>query len=471
MPVSNDAMQKITLPAAVLSLLLLAGTALAAPPSLAGVPLGEAGIAALRDAALKDDVAMDIIEGLTTEVGPRPAATAKEADARLWAVAKLKALGFSNVRIETYMMPAWVRGEEEATIVTPFPQKLAIAALGNSGSTGKKPLDAEIVYFPNYADLQAAPDGSLKGKIAFLSNQMTQTQDGSSYGAYGMARFVGPNIAAKKGAAAILIKSIGTDHHRVPHTGVTRFEEGVAPIPAAALSVPDAEQLERVFKRGKPVTIKLVVTPRFNGKQESGNVIAEVPGSDPSAGIIMVTGHLDSWDLGTGAIDDAAGVAIVSAAAKRVMEAGTPRRTIRVVLAGAEEVGSFGGNAYYEAHKNEPHVLTSESDFGADRIWRVDFAFPETGKAVADRIANALVPLGIGRGEHPAAGGADNALFVKAGVGTIDLQQDGTRYFDLHHTADDTFDKVDPQQLRQNVAAWTTMLAIAANAPESLSAK
>ncbi len=468
------AMQKIALPAAALSL-LIASLAHAAPPALDKgpdmVPATFSNVAAMRDAALRDDVAMDIIEGLTTEVGPRPAATAKEAEARTWAAAKLKALGFSNVRIETYMMPAWVRGEEEASIVAPFPQKLIVAALGNSGSTGKKGLEAEIVYFPTIADLQAAPDGSLKGKIAFVSNQMMPTQDGSSYGAYGMARFVGPNMAAKKGAAAIVIKSIGTDNHRMPHTGVTRFEEGVQPIPAAALSGPDADQIERMVKRGKPITMKLLLTPQLNGKQESGNVIAEVPGSDPSAGIIMITGHLDSWDLGTGAIDDAAGVAIVSAAAKRIMDAGTPRRTIRILLAGAEEVGSYGGNAYFEAHKNELHMLTSESDFGADRIWRVDFAFPESAKAVADRIATALIPLGIGKGEHPASGGADNALFVKAGVATVDLQQDGTRYFDLHHTADDTFDKVDPQQVRQNVAAWTAMLAVAANAPESLSAK
>jgi carboxypeptidase Q len=465
-------MQKIALPAAALSL-ILAGAAIAAPPSLtaapASAPATQPDVAAMREAALKDDIAMDIIEGLTTEVGPRPAATAQEAKARAWAAAKMAALGFSNVRIETYMMPAWVRGEEEASIVAPFPQKLTIAALGNSGSTGNKGLEAEIAYFPTVADLQAAPDGSLKGKIAFVSNQMTPTQDGSSYGIYGVARFAGPNIAAKKGAAAIVIKSIGTDHHRMPHTGVTRFEEGVAPIPAAALSGPDADQIERMVRRGKPIVMKLLLTPRLNGQQESGNVIAEVPGSDPSAGIIMITGHLDSWDLGTGAIDDAAGIAIVSAAAKRIMDAGTPRRTIRILLAGAEEVGSFGGNAYFEAHKNEPHVLTSESDFGADRIWRVDFAFPETGKPVADRIATALLPLGIGRGSQPATGGADNAMFVKAGVATIDLQQDGTRYFDLHHTADDTFDKVDPQQVRQNVAAWTAMLAIAANAPESLS--
>lgn len=469
-------MHKIGLIPLALPLLALAtASPAAAPPSLDVAPAAQAGtapdVAALRDAALKDDIAMDIVEGITTEVGPRPAATAQEANAREWAATKLKSLGFSNVHIETYPMPAWVRGEETASVVSPFPQKLAIAALGNSAATGKKGLTADVLYFPTLADLQAVPDGSLKGKIAFVSHAMKPTQDGSSYGQYGGARFVGPGIAARKGAAAILIKSIGTDHHRVPHTGVTRFPEGVSPIPAAALSVPDAEQLERMFERGKPVRISLLLTPQFNGTQQSGNVIAEVPGSDPAAGIIMVTGHLDSWDLGTGAIDDAAGVAIVTAAAKRIMDAGTPRRTIRVVLAGAEEVGSYGGNAYYEAHKNELHVLTSESDFGADRVWRVSFAFPDSAKPVATRIATALSPLGIGAGDGKATGGADNAKFAADGIATIDLEQDGTRYFDLHHTADDTLDKVDPEQLQQNVAAWTSVLAIAANAPENLSAK
>lgn len=451
--------------------LFLAGISLTLPFS-AVAQTASPDVAALRDAALKDNYALDISEGLTTEVGPRPAATEREAAARTWAVAKLKALGFSNVRIETYTMPAWVRGEEQASVIAPYPQKLVIAALGNSGSTGKNGLEAEVVYFPSYADLEAAPDGSLKGKIAFVSHAMTRTQDGSSYGAYGVVRFNGPAVAARKGAAAMLIKSVGTDDHRMPHTGVTEFPEGVTPIPAAALSVPDAQQLERMARRGQPIKLRLLLTPRFNGEQQSGNVIAEVPGSDPAAGIVMVTGHLDSWDLGTGAIDDAAGVAIMTAAAKRVMEAGKPRRTIRVMLAGAEEVGSFGGNAYYAAHKHELHVLTGESDTGADRVWRVDFAGLEgAGTPVADRIAAALAPLGIGRGKEPAGGGADNEGFVKAGIGTVDLQQDASRYFDLHHTADDTFDKIDPEQIRQNVAAWTTVLAIAANAPENFGQK
>ena len=169
------------------------------------------------------------------------------------------------------------------------------------------------------------------------------------------------------------------------------------PIPAAALSVPDAEQLERIASRGQPVRMKLVLTPRMVGTRESGNVIAEVPGSDPSAGIVLVGGHLDSWDLGTGAIDDASGIAITAAAAKRIMDAGQPRRTIRVVWFGAEEVGGMGGDAYARAHASERHASASESDFGADRVWRFEVNLPATAKPVADRLQTALAPLGITR--------------------------------------------------------------------------
>jgi carboxypeptidase Q len=463
-------------------LLAIAALALPVPPAIAQVPPGAVGraavpappptvapdVARLRDAALKDMVAYDIVEGLTTEIGPRPAGTAAEARARSWAVAKLKSLGFKNVRIETYMMPTWVRGEETAEVVSPFPQKLRLTALGNSGATPAGGLTAPIVFFKSFADLQAAPDGSLAGKIAFVSNAMVATQDGSSYGTFGVARFVGPGIAAKKGAAAIVIRSIGSDRGRGPHAGNTNFPADVTAIPAAALSVSDADNLERMVARGKPVTLRLVLTPRQLGMQESGNVIAEVPGTDPSAGMVLIGGHLDSWDLGTGAIDDASGVAITTAAAKRILDGPAPRRTIRVVWFGAEEVGVHGGNAYAKAHMADVHAIAAESDFGADRIWRFETNLPEEAKAAGDRLQVALAPLGIVRGKAVAGDGADIGPIMKAqGIAAIDLNQDGTRYFDIHHTPEDTLERIDPAQLAQNVAAWTAMLAIMANAPEN----
>ena len=442
-----------------LALLTLPFLIAAAPPHDA---------AKLRDAALNDDLAWKIVEGLTTEVGPRLAGTEAEARARSWSVAKLKALGFSNVRVEEFDMPVWVRGEERAEIVGAHAQPIALTALGNSGATPAEGVEAEVVAFDSVADLTAATPAQIRGKIVFVTHRMNRTQDGSSYGYFGVARRQGPSLASQRGAAAIVIRSIGTDSHRFPHTGVQQWSGGARPIPAAALSNPDADQLERLIKLGKPVRMKLVLTPRQTGTGKSGNVIAEVPGSDPKAGIVLIGGHLDSWDLGTGAIDDGAGVAITAAAAKRIMEAGKPRRTIRVVWFGAEEVGLLGGEAYRSRHSSEQHALASESDFGADRIWRVDFALPDAAKDIADRVEAALAPLGIARGSGRARGGPDVGALVASGVPAVTLQQDGRDYFDLHHTADDTLDKIDREKLAQNVAAWTAMLAVVANAPEPL---
>jgi hypothetical protein len=422
-------------------------------------------VGAARDAALNDAVAWEIVEGLTTEIGQRLAATEAEARARAWAVRKLTALGLANVHVETFRMPLWLRGVETAEVVGPSAQKLTLAALGNSGATPPAGITADVVYFPTFNDLLAAPDDSLKGKIAFISHAMAATQDGSSYGPGGQPRRLGPSIAAKKGAVAVVIRSAGTDYHRNPHTGGTNWDKGVKPIAAAALSLPDAEQLERLLKRG-PVRLHLTVTPKFAGQAESGNVVADIPGSDSSAGIILIGGHLDSWDLGTGAIDDAAGLAITTAAALRVKAMGQPRRTIRVVWFGAEEPGGFGGEAYATAHAGEKHVIAGESDFGADRVWRFQTTLAE--KPLTDRIVAALAPLGIGYATGGGDGGTDVGPTIRQGAAAVALGQTGTRYFDYHHTPDDTLDKIDRAQLRQNVAAWTAMLAIAANTPEEI---
>ena len=441
-------------------------------PSLALAQPAPDQAALLRDQALAGDtLAWDILEGLTTEVGPRQAGTEAEARARAWAVRRLTALGFANVHVEPFEMPVWVRGVERAEIVSPFPQPLVLTALGNSGATPESGLEAEVVGFQSVAELQAAPDSAVRGKIVFINHAMTPTQDGSGYGQFGAPRRTGPTVASRKGAAGIVVRSIGTDHHRNGHTGVQSFGEGARPIPAAALTVPDAEQLQRILNRAgsRPVRMRLTLTPRNIGTRQSGNVVAEVPGTDPDAGVIIVGGHLDSWDLGTGAVDNAAGVSITTAAAHRIMQAGRPRRTIRVVLFGAEEVGGGGGPTHFRVNNPAGNVvMVGESDFGADRVWRVDFNFAPGNAALADRIAALLAPLGIVRGQNPAGAGADLSQWVRGGTAAIDLNQDGTRYFDYHHTPDDTLDKVDPVQLRQNVAAWTAVLSVLANAPERI---
>lgn len=447
----------------VLSPALAAAQAQEVPPPI----VVDETIAALRDDALANDqYAWDLVEGLTTEVGQRLAATEAEARARVWSVARLKAMGFSNVHVEEFTMPSWTRGAERLTVQAPFPQALAVTALGNSASTGAAGVSGEIVAFDSVDALRAAPDAAVKGKIVFVDHRMAPTMDGSSYGPGGQPRREAPTVASLKGAKAVLVRSAGTDHHRHPHTGVMSFANDATPIPAGALSVVDAEQLARILERGRPVSIHLVLESARAEDRVSGNVIAEVPGRDPSLPPVLVGGHLDSWDLGTGAIDDGAGVAIAAAAAKRIMDAGTPQRTIRVVFFGAEEVGLFGGIDYLKRHGSEPHYAMAESDFGADRIWKVNSNLGEARREEARLLGAALAPLGIVTGAFDEAEGSDIGPLLRAGQPGVGLSQDGLRYFDYHHTADDTLDKIDPAQLRQNVAAYTTMLAILAGPVE-----
>ncbi len=448
--------------------LLVALLAASAAPALAQTSIAtlpppvvqDPKVAALRDQALASDhYAWDIVEGLTTEVGQRLAATDAEARARHWAVAKLKALGFSNVHVEPFDMPVWTRGPESAEIISPFPQKLMVAALGYSGSTGSEGVTGQIVYFDGVDALRAAPDDAVKGKIVFIDHHMMPAQDGAGYGQFGAPRRQGPTIASKKGALAIVIRSIGTDHHRNPHTGVQYFTDGANPIPAGALPLPDAEQLVRILKRGQPVIMHLTLVSQKSEGGHSGNVVAEVPGRDPKAPILLVGGHLDSWDQGTGAIDDGAGVAITTAAAKWIMDAGRPLRTIRVVWFGAEEPGGFGGAALAKAHASDRYAIAGESDFGADRIWRFSTSLMKDQPDAYAALTAALAPLGIVKNDKGEADGTDVGPTIAAGAPWVSLGQDGTRYFDIHHTPDDTLDKIDTDQLRQNVAAWTAMLA------------
>jgi carboxypeptidase Q len=444
-------------PYLIAALLVAAAPAFAQQPP-APLPPVSPQVTALRDAALHDELAYDIVEGLTTEVGQRLAGTEAEARGREWAVRKLEALGFANVRIEPFDMPVWTRGPESAEILAPFSQKLVIAALGNSASTPSGGITGEVVGFDSLAALEAAPDAAVRGKIVFVSHAMPRTQDGSGYGFFGGPRRLGPSIASRKGAIAIVIRSIGTDYHRNPHTGVMMFAEGVKPIPAGALPLSDAEQLQRILKRGKAVTMRLTLVSQVS-RGQSGNVIAEVPGRDPKLAPILVAGHLDSWDQGTGAVDDATGLAIVTAAAKRIMDSGRPLHTIRVVWFGAEEVGLFGGRSYQATH-TEPHYAIAESDFGTGRVWKVDSRLGKERESEARSLQAALAPLGIVPGALDKADGSDIGPMLEAGVPGVTLNQDGTYYFDIHHTPDDTLDKVDREALRQNVAAWTAMLAV-----------
>ncbi|UTW56896.1 M28 family peptidase [Kordiimonas sp. SCSIO 12610] len=424
----------------------------------------------LRAAALRDNSAYDILESLTTEVGPRPAGSEADKLAIKWGIEKFKSLGFDKVWTEPVKHTGWARVLESAVVKSPFVQPLQITALGGSVSTPEGGLDAEIVHFNSFEDLQAAERSEVEGKIVFISNRMARTRDGSGYGPANIARRSGADETARKGGLAVLIRSIGTDSHRLPHTGQMAYAGDVEKVPAAALSNPDADLLERIFKRGKPVKISLRVETKDLGPIETANVIGEITGREKPDEVVVIGGHLDSWDLGTGAIDDGAGVALTVATAdliKRTIKE-RPRRTIRVIMFGAEEVGLVGARQYAEAHKDEipnTHIIGAESDFGAGKIWALASKVSTNSQHVIDKMAQLMGPLGVIRAEVEAGGGPDVGRIGDKGMPVVDLKQDGTDYFDLHHTADDTLDKVDPEALRQNLAAWSIFAYIAAEWP------
>jgi Zn-dependent M28 family amino/carboxypeptidase len=421
----------------------------------------------LREQALHDDTAYQFVEGLTTEVGERLAGSDNDLKAREWVVAKFKALGFDRVWTEPVTYPKWVRRSEHAAIVAPFPQPLALTALGYSAATPAGGVTAEVVGFDSLDALKAADAASLHGKIVYVGVRMQAHRDGHDYGIGSSVRTQGPAIASHKGAAAFLLRSAGTDNNRLPHTGVTNFT-GATPIAAAALASPDADQLERMLKSGKPVSITLALDCGIEGEYTGANVIAELRGTKKPDEYFVMGGHLDSWDPGTGAIDDGAGIAIAVGAAHVIASLPQrPARSIRVVAFANEEAGLWGGKAFAAKNAKDIRkaVLGSESDAGADRIWQISASVKPGARDAIGQIAEVLKPLGV---EYDATakgkGGSDLSEMHKVGMAALSLHQDATRYFDWHHTANDTLDKIDPEQLRQNVAVYTVSAYLAAQA-------
>ncbi|HZW16906.1 MAG TPA: M20/M25/M40 family metallo-hydrolase [Brevundimonas sp.] len=425
----------------------------------------------IRDAAMERNIAMDYVTQLTTRFGARPAGSKAEQDASAWAADYMRAQGFQNVRIEEFPLVGWERGEESVAIVGARPQRLVAAALGHSPGTNGV-IEAEVVRFETLEDLNAAPAGSLAGKIAYVdAGQMVRMQSGAGYGPLTRIRGAGPGAAAAKGAAAFIMRSVGSDEHRMPHTGTTRYVDGRVPVPGFALAAPDADQLSRLIEMGETVTLRLSSTAHTY-ETVSQNVIGDIVGRSRPDEIIVLGSHMDSWDLGTGAIDDGAGGAITLAAAKAIAESGRrPARTVRVVLYGSEEVAQptdtgNGGGAYLRGIGDavEDHVIAGESDFGADRVYALGLPPGAQDSDFARAAARVLYPIGVLSSPQPELhGGADIGPLAGAGVPVFGLNQDGSRYFDLHHTADDTLDKIDPAQLDQNVAAWAALVWLIAD--------
>ncbi|WP_243038963.1 M20/M25/M40 family metallo-hydrolase [Dyella sedimenti] len=450
------------------SLMLAIGTASAATPTTipaAAVKTAEQ----LRDKAMNDDTGYRIVSSLTTEVGPRLAGSPADARGREWAIAKLKALGFDKVYTEEVSYPLWQRRGEHAEIVAPFAQPLDLTALGYSAGTPKGGLTAQVVRFDSLDALKKADPASVKGRIVYVDARMQRTKDGHDYGMGSAIRTGGPVIAAKMGAAAFLLRSAGTDaNSRTPHTGVTGFKDPKDAIPAAALSNPDADQLTRVLAYGKPVTVKLDLDCGFAGTYQGANVIGEITGKKYPDQVVAVGGHLDSWDPGTGAIDDGAGVAIAMAAGKLIHDLPQrPDRTIRVIAFANEEMGLWGGRAYAEKHASEVarFQLGTESDFGARKIWRMSASVKPEARGAIGQIAKVVEPIGVAYdATMPGGGGSDLSQMHAKGMAALSLTQDGTDYFDYHHSANDTLDKIDPRELAQNVAVYAAFSYMAAQA-------
>lgn len=422
----------------------------------------------LREKAFAGSEASRWVAGLTDRVGPRLAGSPGDPRAVAWGLETLKALGFANVRAEKVAVEVWQRGSERGEVVSPEPQRLALTALGGSVRTPEEGLEAEILEVSSLEELGARPEAA-RGRIVFFNKKMERTSDMSGYSRAVAVRSGGASRAAALGAVGVLIRSVGTDHNRLPHTGGVDYDAKLPRIPAAALSIPDAELLERLGRSGKPIRVRFTLDCGAKGRAESANVIGEIPGSRRPEEIVLLGAHLDSWDLATGAIDDGAGCGIVIEAARLIGELPRrPSRTIRVVLFANEENGLAGARAYAQAHEAEllRHAAALEADSGTGRPTGLSWLAGPSAEPLVREIAALLEPLGAATASGDGFGGADISQLRPAGVPLFSVTQDSSLYFDFHHTANDTFDKIEPEALDRTVAAVATFAYVAASAPE-----
>ncbi|AWB68547.1 peptidase M28 family protein [Saccharobesus litoralis] len=422
-------------------------------------------LSTLQEKALTSTLAYDLADSLTTEVGARLAGSEGDKKAVVWAEQKMQSLGFDKIAKQAVPVRAWQRGTIRAHVTSPFSHQLAAVALGGSVPTPINGLSAELITFKGIEQLQAAPKENIVGKIVYLSQAITKNKDAASYGKAIRNRSYGAIEAAKKGAKALLIRSMGTAKSRYAHTGAVYYQKNLQKIPAAAISTVDAELLRKLEKYEKPITISLNIQTNEKTWQTSYNVIGDIIGSEKPNEIVLLAAHLDSWDLGTGAIDNASGVGAVLSAANLVKQLGQPKRTLRVVLFASEEMGLRGAKTYLKEYENQLSqiVVAAESDLGAGKIWRLDTRFVDEYITHADDVYKHLMPLGLQRGHNQAFGGPNIALLAQSNVPVVSLVQDGTNYFDYHHTANDTFDKLSLKDMQQNQAVYASFAFVVAN--------
>jgi hypothetical protein len=414
--------------------------------------------------ALTAGVAYSRLEELTDTIGPRLSGSAGAEAAVQWALKRLQQDGLS-ARLEAVKVPHWVRGEESAEVLPAngiVGHRLAVTALGNSvGGTAT----AEIVEARSLEDVAKLPGGA-RGKIVFFNHDMAAPTD---YGTFVEMRSHGPAAAARAGAVAMLFRSLATASFRSPHTGMTSYDDGVQKIPAAAVSTEDADLLHRLLRRG-PVRVRLSLGCKMLPDADSANVVADVRGREKPEEVVLLGAHLDSWDLAQGANDDGAGVAMVMEAGRLIAALPQhPRRTVRVVLFMNEENGLAGGKAYAAAHQGElgKHVAALEADGGAARPISVQLQAGEGARAALAPWLEPLQSLGLSL-EDGDAGGADLSPMTPALVPLVRVNTEGTHYFDIHHSAADTLDKISPQQLAANSAAIAVVAYALAEMPSAL---
>ena len=432
----------------------------------------------LRDAALADPYALTQLRHLTDNIGPRLSGSPQAGQAVEYVAAQMRALG-AEVTLEKAKVPHWVRGVETAELVswpgqTPgTTQKVVLTALGGSVATPAGGLTAEVVVVDDWKQLNALPTGAVKGKILLFNHKFDKelAAEGDGMDAYGggvVYRGAGPIAGAAVGAAAVLVRSVGGADFRLPHTGLTQYSDGVPKIPAAAVAAEDAETLKNLASQGT-VKLHLTLTPQSLPDADSFNVIADWKGTEHPEQVVVVSGHLDSWDLGTGAIDDGAGVVVSMQVIHLLHDLGIhPRRTVRCIAWMSEEEGSEGAAAYMADHKDDfaNHIGAIESDLGADHPTGIYFAGKPALSQWLRPVAQILDSFGAGRLVDAPETGEDIAGLTDKGVPSFAPVQDSRFYFNYHHTAADTFDKVDPRLLNENAAVMTVLAYALADSPE-----
>jgi carboxypeptidase Q len=414
--------------------------------------------------AQSDQFAWQRLAELTDTYGNRISGSENLTRAIAWAVATMKKDGLENVHTEKVMVPRWVRGSESATIVDPPHHPVAMLGLGGSIATPANGIEADVLVVKSYDELNRRA-AEAKGKIV-LYNAVY-----SSYGQTNVYRTGGASAAARHGAVASLVRAIGPMGLRTPHTGGMTYAEGVPRIPAAAVSAEDAERMQRLADRGLRVRVRLRMEARFEADAESANVVGEIRGRELPDEVVLVGGHFDSWDVGTGASDDGVGCVVTWEAARLMKKLGIrPRRTVRVVLFTNEENGLRGGNAYRDVYFEhaEQHVLAIESDSGVFAPSRLGFTGSAAAQHVMRQIGDLLSPLGL-QDIGPGGGGADIGPIAAAGkVPMLAYQGDSMRYFTVHHTPADTVDRIAPEDVAKAAAALAVVTYVVADAKERL---